>query len=86
MCREQFGHIHWGNWLHSPTFSIGALLILLAMSIAIGSLTGNPIWGIVALGTLLITYLFLFWTFPGWLILYKFVHWAFIPGPTPAGM
>src|SRR5688500_17869168 len=84
--RLQFGEMFWGNWLHSRSFSVGLLSILAAIGLAAGISSKRGRVGTIVFGVLLVAYLFFFWTFIGWLILYKAIHWALIPGPTPAGM
>jgi hypothetical protein len=86
LCSAQFGTMFWGNWLHSASFSIGLLIVLLAIGIFCGALVDSRKVGVTAFGVLFVLYLFFFWTFIGWLLLFKLIHWAFIPGSMPAGM
>lgn len=86
LCSTQFGTMFWGNWLHSVSFSLGIISVLLAIAVFGGLLANSKLAFASTLGTLLFLYVFLFWTFPGWLLLYKLIHWVLIPGPMPRGM
>src|SRR4051812_13615185 len=83
LCALEYGKMFWGNWLHSLSFSCGALSIIAAATIYLLCATKKPwVSGGTAAFLMFVYWLFL-WTFPGWLALHKFIYLAFLGGAPP---
>jgi hypothetical protein len=85
LCALEYGKMFWGNWLHSASFSCGALSIIAAAAIYVLCATKKPSVSGGTAAFLMFVYWLLFWTFPGWLALHKFIFLVFL-GEAPRGM
>ncbi len=73
LCVVDFDAEDWGGWMHYPTFTFGALLLVLGSASFVGALLRNANIGCGLLVLLFTAYLALFWTYPGWLLLYNII-------------
>lgn len=72
LCWSEFGHEFWGNWLHSGSFTLGAVLVVVGGSLIAGPFVGRKPTIVCAVG-LLVAYLALLWTWPGWLVVHHVI-------------
>jgi hypothetical protein len=73
LCPLKFGTMFWGNWLHSASFHVGLVAVSAGIALLVAGYTASWTVGIAVFGVLLVLDAFLFWTFPGWLMLHHLI-------------